>query len=204
VRPCGNKRGQRYLHQVLHAVALAGGIRHTGASPRQPYRSGRWRRAFARGRYAGYRQRRVIIKYRIVKLAGHGMKGALVHLRYIQRDGVTRDGQPGQLYSADQDQADGKAFLERSDGDRHQFRFIVSAKDGVEYDDLKPFAAAMGPGSSLHDPEEKFGLSRVGDRSAPITAGPGQSGGSPKRTPGRRAAFGQFQTRLTIPARQPH
>jgi Helix-turn-helix domain len=36
-------------------------------------------------------------------------------------------------------QPDGKAFLERSDGDRHQFRFIVSAKDGVEYDDLKPF-----------------------------------------------------------------
>jgi type IV secretory pathway VirD2 relaxase len=33
---------------------------------------------------------------------------------------------------------DGKAFLERSEGDRHQFRFIVSPEDGAEYDDLKP------------------------------------------------------------------
>jgi len=61
----------------------------------------------------------------------------------VQRDGVTRDGQPGQLYSADQDRADGKAFLECSDGDRHQFRFIVSAEDGVEYDDLKPFIRCL-------------------------------------------------------------
>jgi len=30
-------------------------------------------------------------------------------------------------------------FLERGSGDRHQFRFIVSAEDGAEYDDLKPF-----------------------------------------------------------------
>jgi type IV secretory pathway VirD2 relaxase len=42
------------------------------------------------------------------------------------------------LYSADQDRADGKAFINRADGDRHQFRFIVSAEDGCEYDDLKP------------------------------------------------------------------
>ena len=93
----------------------------------------------ASDRYAAYRLRRVIIKSRIVKLAGNGMKGAQAHLRYIQRDAVTRDGQLGQLYSADQDQTDEKAFLERSDGDRHQFRFIVSTEDGVEYDDLKPF-----------------------------------------------------------------
>jgi type IV secretory pathway VirD2 relaxase len=39
---------------------------------------------------------------------------------------VTREGLPGDLYDAKLDQADGAAFLERSDGDRHQFRFIVS------------------------------------------------------------------------------
>lgn len=147
IRSRGSKRGQRYLHQVLRAVALAGGIRRDGASPRRSTfdgsRIGRGagvgRVLASRDRYAAYRQRRVIIKSRVVKLAGNGMKGAQAHLRYIQRDGVTRDGQPGQLYSADQDQADGKAFLERGDGDRHQFRFIVSAEDGVEYDDLKPF-----------------------------------------------------------------
>jgi type IV secretory pathway VirD2 relaxase len=147
IRSRGSKRGQRYLHQVLRAVALAGGIQHGGASSRRsPFNGSRIGRGAgvgrvlaSRDRYAAYRQRRVIIKSRIVKLAGNGIKGAQAHLRYIQRDGVTREGQPGQLYSADQDRADGKAFIERGDGDRHQFRFIVSVEDGVEYDDLKPF-----------------------------------------------------------------
>lgn len=147
IRSRGSKRGQRYLHQVLRAVALAGGLRRSGGTPRRSTfngsRIGRGagvgRVLASRDRYAVYRQRRVIIKSRIVKLAGNGIKAAQAHLRYIQRDGVTRDGQPGQLYSADQDRADGKAFLARGDGDRHQFRFIVSAEDGVEYDDLKPF-----------------------------------------------------------------
>ncbi len=151
IRSRGGKRGQRYLHQVLRAVALAGGIQRGGASPRRGRfhgsRIGRGagvgRVLASRDRYAAYRQRRVIIKSRIVKLAGNGMKGAQAHLRYVQRDGVTRDGQPGQLYSADQDRADGRAFIERGDGDRHQFRFIVSAEDGVEYDDLKPFTRRL-------------------------------------------------------------
>jgi type IV secretory pathway VirD2 relaxase len=147
IRARGSKQGQRYLHQVLRAVALAGGIQRSSRSPRRSTfngsrigrGSGIGRVLASRDRYAAYRQRRVIIKSRIVKLAGKGIRGAQAHLRYIQRDGVTRDGQPGQLYSADQDQADGKTFLAHSDGDRHQFRFIVSAEDGVEYDDLKPF-----------------------------------------------------------------
>ncbi|MDE2166256.1 MAG: relaxase/mobilization nuclease and DUF3363 domain-containing protein [Alphaproteobacteria bacterium] len=147
IRARGGKRGPRYLHQVLRAVALAGGVQRNGGSSRRSTfngsRIGRGagvgRVLAARDRYAAYRQRRVIIKSRIVKLAGKGIKGAQAHLRYIQRDGVTRDGEPGALYSADEDRADGKAFLTRGDGDRHQFRFIVSAEDGVEYDDLRPF-----------------------------------------------------------------
>src|SRR3546814_3389658 len=71
------------------------------------------------------------------------LKAARTHLRYIQRDGVTREGLPGELYDADSDRADGKAFLERSDGDRHQFRFIVSAEDAVEYEDLKGFTRRL-------------------------------------------------------------
>ena len=151
IRSRGSKRGRRYLHQVLRAVALAGGVRdNSGTLRRSTFNGSRIGRGAgvgrvlaSRDRYAAYRQRRVIIKSRIVKLAGNGMRGAQAHLRYIQRDGVTREGQPGQLYSADQDQADGKAFLERGDGDRHQFRFIVSAEDGVEYDDLKPFVRRL-------------------------------------------------------------
>lgn len=147
IRARGSKRGPRYLHQVLRAVALAGGAQGNRASSRRSTfdgsRIGRGagvgRVLASRDRYAAYRQRRVIIKSRIVKLAGKGLKGAQAHLRYIQRDGVTREGEPGELYSADEDRANGKAFLERGKGDRHQFRFIVSAEDGVEYDNLKPF-----------------------------------------------------------------
>lgn len=55
----------------------------------------------------------------------------------LKRDGVTREGQPGELYDARSDRADGGDFLARSEGDRHQFRFIVSPEDGADYDDLK-------------------------------------------------------------------
>jgi type IV secretory pathway VirD2 relaxase len=93
------------------------------------------------------RARRVAVKARIVKLnpqrgAARGRqfvsaKAADAHLRYLQRDGVTRDGEKGQVYSADRDVADGPAFLDRGREDRHQFRFIVSAEDGVDVSDLR-------------------------------------------------------------------
>lgn len=147
IRSQGSRRGRRYLHQVLQAVALAG--KRMSASRGQFYgnRIGRGagvgRVLAARDRYAAYRTRRVTIKSRIVRLAGQGLKAARLHLRYIQRDGVTRDGMPGELYDASSDQADGKSFLGRADGDRHQFRFIVSAEDAAEYDDLRAFTRRL-------------------------------------------------------------
>ena len=87
---------------------------------------------------SGASGRRVIVKARIVKLAGKGLGGATAHLRYLQRDGTTREGERGQLYGPGEEAIDGKAFLERGAGDRHQFRFIVAPEDGAEYEDLKP------------------------------------------------------------------
>ncbi len=93
------------------------------------------------------RSRRVAVKARVVKLnpqrgATRGRqfvsgKAVNAHLRYLERDGVTRDGEKGQVYSADKDIADGPAFLDRGREDRHQFRFIVSAEEGVELSDLR-------------------------------------------------------------------
>jgi len=79
--------------------------------------------------------RRVVVKTRYVQQAGKNGKAA-AHLRYIQRDGTSRDGERGQLYSANDDRADGEAFLDRGKDDRHQFRFIVSPEDGVDLTDL--------------------------------------------------------------------
>ncbi|MBK1669789.1 conjugal transfer protein TraI [Rhodovibrio sodomensis] len=94
-------------------------------------------------RSGGVGRRRVVVKSRIVRLRGQGLGAARAHLKYIQRDGVTRNGAPGRLYDAQQDDADGRAFLARGEGDRHQFRFIVSPEDGTELDDLKPFVRGL-------------------------------------------------------------
>lgn len=97
----------------------------------------------SRDRLAGLRGRRAVVKIRLVRLGSRGMGAARAHLNYIQRDGVTREGNPGELYGPDSDRADGKAFLDRCDGDRHQFRFIVSVEDGDQYKDLKPFVRRL-------------------------------------------------------------
>ncbi len=82
--------------------------------------------------------RRVVVQQRYILHPGKGRK-AQSHLRYIQRDGTSRDGERGQLYSATEDRADGDAFLERGQDDRHQFRFIVSPEDGAELSDLTAY-----------------------------------------------------------------
>ncbi len=86
-------------------------------------------------RHSAPGMRRVIVKTRYVQNAGRNGKGA-AHLRYIQRDGTSRDGERGQLYSATEDRADGDAFLDRGKEDERQFRFIISAEDGTELTDL--------------------------------------------------------------------
>ena len=138
------RRSRSYMSQVLKAANLAGGIKAAGGrrgafhGNRSGVGVGVGRVLASRDRFAAFRQRRVMVKSRIVRLnRARGMDAARAHLRYIQREGVTREGAPGQLYSAEQDKADGRSFLDRQTGDRHQFRFIVSPEDGQNYDDLR-------------------------------------------------------------------
>lgn len=146
-RTAGKGLEQRYLGQVMRAAHRAG--KRTASRSRRfdGSRIGRGAglaRVLSSGdRHAAFRSRRVIVKTRLAMLAGKGRAAALAHLRYVQRDGVTREGTPGQLYSAEKDIADGKAFLERGAGDRHQFRFIVSAEDAAHLGDLKPFTRRL-------------------------------------------------------------
>ena len=167
----GKPRGQArtrprtFIAEVLRAVAEQGG------DPRRVFRSGGRRKptgrfnARGRGREAAatleghggwesasgepwtggmrYRARRVIVKARVVKLKGVESQAIAAHLRYLQREGVTTDGQHGQAYSGEDDRADTRAFADRGLEDRHQFRFIVAAEDGVELGDLKPFTRQL-------------------------------------------------------------
>ncbi|MFA4994125.1 MAG: relaxase/mobilization nuclease RlxS [Bdellovibrionales bacterium] len=146
MRSRGLKARRKYVHQVLAAINRAGGLqpRRSNFTGRRIGRGGAMASVLAsKDRYTAFRQRRVVVKARIVKLAGKGLNGARAHLRYVQRDGVTREGERGQLYSADKDRTEGKSFIERSEGDRHQFRFIVAPEDGAEYDDLKSFTRRL-------------------------------------------------------------
>ncbi|WP_407175373.1 relaxase/mobilization nuclease RlxS [Bradyrhizobium sp. STM 3562] len=134
------KRATSYLRRVRQE-ALKVGVSSRRASS---FMGGRIGRGHAHGatlagrpRLAG--RRRVVIKARIVRIKGGDPGAVRANLRYVQRDGVTRDGQPGELYDASSDRADAKAFAERSTGDRHQFRFIVAPEDSAELSDLKPF-----------------------------------------------------------------
>ena len=150
MRSAGGKRARSYLGRVLAAVNLArtgtgitGGARVAFTGSRIGRGAGVGRVLASRGAHAAFGSRRVVVKASIVKLAGKGAAGATAHLRYLQRDGTTREGMPGRLYGANSDDVDGKAFRERASGDRHQFRFIVSAEDGDQYDDLKPLTRRL-------------------------------------------------------------
>lgn len=149
IRSRGDAQAKRYLNRVLHAVARIE-PRRFGLSRKSAFTGTRIGRGAGFGHVAahrgiprGLRARRVIVKTHIAKLAGAGGDAARLHLRYIQRDGVSKEGEAGRLYDATSDDADGDAFRERAQGDRHQFRIIVSAEDALELDDLKPFARRL-------------------------------------------------------------
>jgi type IV secretory pathway VirD2 relaxase len=145
----GRKRGNdgkkvvKYGGRILAAARLAG--TKTGVKARRfdGSRIGRGasmgRLLSSRDRLTGFRGRRAVVKASLIRLQGKAGQVARAHMRYIQRDGVTREGLPGELYGPENDRADGNDFLKRTAGDRHQLRFIVSAEDGAEYPDLKPY-----------------------------------------------------------------
>ena len=132
------RRGSAAIRKVaarLNARAPATGFRgrHIGRGSGAMPSAARTPRGFA-----ARHMRRVTVKVHIARAGRAGGRQAFgAHVRYVQRDGVDRDGRQGQLYDRDGERADGKAFLERSSEDRHQFRFIVSPEDGTELGDLK-------------------------------------------------------------------
>src|SRR3546814_14647689 len=81
--------------------------------------------------------RRVTIKTLLVNQRNASPQSLAKHLRYIERDGAGRDGEPGRAYGPQADDADLDAFKERCADDRHHFRFIVSPDDGAELADLR-------------------------------------------------------------------
>lgn len=78
------------------------------------------------------------MKARVVRASPR--KGNLaLHLKYLQREGVTQGGESAQMFDAN-GEADAKTFAERCADDRHHFRFIVSPDDAEKLSDLRAFA----------------------------------------------------------------
>jgi len=144
VRPGAPKqRGDAFVNKVLRQTNKAGAklgkaAGKVGQRPGSRLGRGHVAARFA-GRGLGANARRVTIKARLVNLAQAGPRSTAAHLRYIEREGVDRQGGPGHAYGAATDDADLEAFKERGAGDRHQFRFIVSPEDAEQLDDLRTY-----------------------------------------------------------------
>lgn len=137
------QRGDVFINQVLRQTSKAGAkagkaVRKAGRQPGARLGRGHVAARFA-GRSLGARARRVTIKARLVNLRQAGRRSTDAHLRYIEREGVDRQGGAGHAYGPTTDAADLDAFKARSVDDRHQFRFIVSAEDGEQLDDLRTY-----------------------------------------------------------------
>ncbi len=143
----GAKRPKSFVGEVMRAAKKAG---HTG---RSFGRSGgtKGRSTFGRGRRAALSLssrspgRRVVIMTRIVRHQGTKFRSAPLskHVAYLKREGVTRDGTDARMFDATSDEADAKAFAERTEEDRHHFRFTISPEDATEMADLRAFAREL-------------------------------------------------------------
>ncbi|MFL6959465.1 relaxase/mobilization nuclease domain-containing protein [Nocardiopsis yanglingensis] len=144
VRPGAPKqRGDAYVNKVLRQANKAGAKLGKAAGKVGQRPGSRLGRGHVAARFAGQglgaSARRVTIKARLVNLAKAGPRSTAAHLRYIEREGVDRQGGPGQAYGPTTDDADLEAFKGRGEGDRHQFRFIVSPEDAEQLDDLRTY-----------------------------------------------------------------
>jgi len=142
IRSTRGPRTKPFLTQALQAAQKAGGLsRGTNRSGGSKFGRGR-AASLAASRLLQARGRSAMVKARVVRQMRS--PGALrAHIGYLKRDCVTRDGSPGKLFDAAGDEADGRAFAERCEGDRHHFRFIVSPDDAAELSDLRSFTREL-------------------------------------------------------------
>ncbi len=145
IRSTSAQRARPFIAQALAATQRAGGSvsrqGKIGSGARSRFGRGQ-RASIQANRLITARSRGAVIKARVVRHGGRSAPLA-THLNYLQRDGVTRDGEKARLFGPGGDGADAKAFAERAEGDRHHFRFIVSPDDALEMSDLKGFAGEL-------------------------------------------------------------
>ncbi|GLF19767.1 hypothetical protein VNPA131463_06000 [Pseudomonas aeruginosa] len=143
----GKGQGQSFVSKVLKQAGKASSgksaVRRPGAAGTGQRPGSRLGRGHTAARFAGAKltpmSRRVTIKTLLVNHQRASPQSLAKHLRYVERDGAGRDGEPGRAYGPQADEADLDAFKERCTDDQHHFRFIVSPEDGAELDDLRTY-----------------------------------------------------------------
>ena len=143
----GKGQGQSFVSKVLKQAGKASSgksaVRRPGAAGTGQRPGSRLGRGHTAARFAGAKlmpmSRRVTIKTLLVNHQRASPQSLAKHLRYIERDGAGRDGEPGRGYGPQADEADLDAFKERCADDRHHFRFIVSPEDGAELENLRTY-----------------------------------------------------------------
>lgn len=140
VRPgAPRNRGDAFVNRVLREANKTGA--KAGKAGSRP--GARLGRGHVAARFADRSRapdaRRVTVKARLVQLAKAGPRSVAKHRRYIEREGVDRQGGAGRAYGPTTDDADTVAFEQRGREDRHQFRFIVSPEDAEQLDDLRTY-----------------------------------------------------------------
>src|SRR3546814_10438085 len=87
----------------------------------------------------------VTVMARIARHKGAHYRAAPLakHIKYLERDGVSRDGRDASMFDARTDRADRDAFAGRCEDDRHHFRFIVSPEDAGDMEDLRSFTREL-------------------------------------------------------------
>ena len=141
IRDARRARAERHAALVFRQAGKHGAraLRHKGHVSPETLKRGMGAGVRAAAGLIAPGSRRVIVKARYTRIAGGDLGAARAHLKYIVRDGVTREGAPGRLYNASNEDVDAASFLDRSEKDPHQFRFVVSADEGAQLTDLKPF-----------------------------------------------------------------
>jgi type IV secretory pathway VirD2 relaxase len=145
IRHTRGPRPKSFINRVLKAAKTAGHVA-SHASVNGPH-AARAHSTFGRGRISFGRERlfsptrRVTVKARIVRHQGRTFRSApiVAHLAYLKRDGVTRSGEPAQMFDANSDHANEPAFEAECRADRHHFRFIISPEEAGDMTDLRAF-----------------------------------------------------------------
>jgi type IV secretory pathway VirD2 relaxase len=128
------RNGAEYVPSFRSRISRAIERRGLGFGAGKKVRS---RRGVVAVREPNARSRRCVVKVRYVLVRGNN-RAAKLHLAYLVRDGVERDGTQGKLYGPDAGFTP-DAFDQPLAGEQRQFRFIVSPEDGDRLD-LTAFA----------------------------------------------------------------